>query len=363
MSGTSINDFFRRQAREARGPEPGRPAARKAKRSKTLKRVALVSASSLVVVVGLVAGGAYFTVNHLASSVQRLHGITALDAAHQPTMPAATRKSLTVLLTSSRTQPSQIGGSGKLGSSTQPAAISGLISLVHLNADNRAGAVVSIPSNALVHVPGHGQMMLWNTLALGGPSLLIETVERLTNVRITHYSVLDFPGAARVVGALRGINVDVPYAFTNEGFTFPPGINHLTAGSFLAYVRQPGISQVIRTEKQQNLIRAMLDKIAQKRMFTRVATDYAVLHAMAGALSVDSNFSNSQLESLALRLGHLKGRDGTFITAPTVGTSAGTEAVHLNRRLTRKLWSAIRHDSVASFARRYPATVTPGAPG
>jgi LCP family protein required for cell wall assembly len=232
-----------------------------------------------------------------------------------------------------------------------------------LNADNQGGAVVSIPPNAIVNVPGHGRMMLWNTLTIGGPSLLIETVERLTNVRISHYSVLDFPRAAKVVGAMKGVNVDVPRAFTNEGFTFPVGINHLTAGSFLPYVRERDISQVVRVEKQQNLIRAMLDKIARKRMFTRVATDYAVLHAMTGALSVDSNFTNSQLESLAFRLGHLKGREGTFVSAPTVGLSIGTEAVHLNRRITKKLWSAIRHDSVASFARRYPSTVTPGAPG
>jgi LCP family protein required for cell wall assembly len=363
MPGTFVDDFFSRQAQEARGGEPEPSAKRKLKGSKLLMRIALASTLSLVVAAIAVAGTGYFVVRNLASSVQRISGITALDAENQPIMPATTRKSMTVLLTSSATAPGHTGGDGALGSSTRPQALSGLIALIHLNADSRGGAVVSIPSNAVVNVPGHGRMELWSTLATGGPSLLIRTVEKLTNVRIGHYSVLDFPGVANVVGAMNGVNVDVPLAFSDGGFTFRAGINHLTAASVLPYVRHPGVSQIVRTELQQNLIRAILDKIAQKRMFSHVGTDYRVLHAMAAALSVDSNFSNSELESLGLRLGDLKGRDGTFITAPTTSRPPGTQAVFLDRRITRRLWSAIRHDAVAAFARNYPFTVTPGAPG
>ena len=42
--------------------------------------------------------------------------------------------------------------------------------------------------------PGHGTAQLWQALKYGGPSLLIETVEDLTNVRIDHYSVIKFGG-------------------------------------------------------------------------------------------------------------------------------------------------------------------------
>lgn len=90
------------------------------------------------------------------------------------------------------------------------------------------------------------------------------------------------------------------------------------------------------------------------------------MHALASALSVDSNFSNSQIESLALQLGHLRGREGVFVSAPTTNgspESGGTTPVYLNRNLSRLLWSAIRNDSVAQLARRFPFTVTPIAPG
>jgi LCP family protein required for cell wall assembly len=362
MSEISPDDFFRRQAQDARGPESpgqdhGTPARRRRRR---LRRVALAAGVSLVLVTGIAAGGTFFTARHLAGSVQRLNGIAALTAAHRPLMPAATRRSMTVLITSSGERPAPNGG-GVDGASPRPEAMSGLIALVHLNASGRGGGVVSIPADTVVHVPGHGSRQIWATLALGGPSLLIQTVERLTNVRIDHYSVLDFPRVDKIVGAMNGVKVDVPFTVTSEGDTFPAGIDTLTAGDVLAYVRQPGVSEVGRAELQSNLVRAMLDKIANKHLFSHVSTDFRVLDAMARALSVDSNFTDAQLVSLGLRLGNLSARSGTFITTPTTH-SAGTGSVFLRQPLARRLWSAIRRDSLAAYARRYPFTVTPGAP-
>jgi LCP family protein required for cell wall assembly len=350
MSDTSVDDFFSRQAREARGPEderPGRPRRRgPGGRARRIRRIALAGGLGLVVVAASVVVAGYVTVSHYASAIHRISGIVALDAAHQPAVPAISHGSMTVLLTGSGVMLD--GGDAR----------SGLIALVHLNANGQSGAVVSIPANSVVDIPGHGRMQLWDALSLGGPSLLIETVENLTNVRIDHYSVLSFQGATNVVGAMNGINVDVPYAITSDGFTFHAGIDRLTAASVLPYVRQAAVSEVTRAELQSNLIRAILDKIAKDRLF--VATDFRVLHAMTTALSVDSNFTNSQLESLALRLRHLQGDEGTFITAPTIGGSGGS--VYLTS-LARQLWSAIKNDSVAQFAQQYPSTITPGAPG
>ncbi len=361
MSDRSMQDVIARQADGGAGPK--RPPRRKRRR---LIRLAIGAAVSIVMLIGAVAGAGYLFINHLASSIPRLPDIAALDAAHQPVMPAATDRSMTVLLTGSMTLPASIGGQGALGSSQAHGDLSGLIALIHLNANRRGGAVVSIPPNAVVHVPGHGQMELWQTLTTGGPSLLIETVEHLTNVRIDHYSVLDFAGVVHVIRAMNGVDVDVPYAITSDGHAFAAGINHLNGSNVLPYVRQGGVSEIGRVLLQQNLIRAMLDKIAQRRLFSGLSRDLRVVRAMSGALSVDSNFTDSQLESLALRLGYLDSADGVFVSAPTVNGSpsvGGVSPVDLNRTISDRLWRAIRHDSVAAFAQRYPFTVTPGAPG
>ncbi len=137
---------------------------------------------------------------------------------------------------------------------------------------------------------------------------MIQTLDNLTGVRIDHYSRITYSGLSGVVDAMSGVDVNVPYPTTSLGFTFHAGINHLTGASALAYVRQPAVSEVGRMQLQENLFRVILRKIASHRYF--VGTDFHVLNAVVAAVSVDSTFTNSQLESLGLSLGHLQGSDG-----------------------------------------------------
>ncbi len=357
MSDTSLRDLFTRRRKKSSATHSPRPG-----RAHRIRRVLLVSGASLVVLVGVLAGAGFLFVNHLLSGIHRIGHIAALTATNQPVMPKATSKSMTVLLTGSVTLPSDIGGNGALGSSTAPQEPSGLIALVHLNANGHTGAVVSIPPNVVVSVPGHGRIKLQDTLTLGGPSLLIRTVERMTDVRVNHYSVLDFTGVGKIVSAIGGVNVHVPYPVTSYGHTFHVGENHLTVANVLAYVRQPQVSQVGRVLLQQNLIRAILEKAAR----VNLGGDYSLVSAISGALSVDSDFTNSQIASLAFRLSHFSSKTAVFVTAPTVNgspNSGGGQPLSLNRKISRKLWNAVRHDAVAAFAQQYPFTVTSRDPG
>jgi LCP family protein required for cell wall assembly len=326
-----------------------------------MKRIALLSVAGLLGLTVAVGGGAYLFANHMLSGVHRI-AVPALTAPGQPVMPPATRSSMTILLTANAVGAAQHGA--VLSSSVGPA--SGLITLIHLDANKQAGAVISLPPNAIVAVPGHGKKDLGDALALGGPSLLVKTVEQLTDVRIDHYSVLSFAGALAVIDALSGVEVDVPYATTSAGHTFHQGMNHIDSQGALDYARQPDVSEIGRELLQQNLMRSIISKIANKRLFRSPTVDLRLVRAMAGALSVDSNLGNAQLVSLALGLGNLGSSDGTFVNAPTRGGSAkhgGNKPVHLNQVLSQKLWQAIRNDSVAAFAKLHPSTVTPIDPG
>jgi LCP family protein required for cell wall assembly len=344
MSDTSTQDFYASQAAEARGPEPARPSRRKRRRKRAL-RIAIASASSLVAVAGLIVGGGYLWVSHEIGSVQRIR-VAALDAKDQP---LAEPGSMTILLTAS----------GMFPGADVP---TGLIELIHFNADYQGGDVISFPANLLVHVPGHGDQRLGETLALGGPSLMIETLEHLTHVRIEHYSQVTFSGLQEIVGAIGGVDVDVPFPTTSFGVDFHAGINHITSATALPYVRQPLVSQVTRTDLQENLFRAILHKICSRGLFN--PGNFGVLEAVVRAVSVDSNLSNDQLVHLARTLArHMEGR-GESIVVPTAGNAdAGfTTPVYLEPRIDDRLWRAIRDNRVFEFAERYPSSVTPGAP-
>jgi LCP family protein required for cell wall assembly len=351
MSDTSLGDFFTRQAAEARGPEPPRRSQRR--RRQRLRRWILAVGVGLAVLVGAVIASGYLYVNNLASDVHRIK-VPALDAKRQPAQPSGSE---TILLTDTQAVPGQFTDTG-------------LVELLHLNAvtkgeTSRTGAVISIPADAVVPVPGQGQMEIGQTLAVGGPSLMVQTLEQLTGVRIDHYSAIDFAGLPQVVGALGGVNVDVPYTTTSDGFTFWAGTNDLTSADALAYARQASVSEIGREELQENLLRAIMDKIAADHDF--LVTDYNVLNAVVNAVSVDSDLNNSQLESLALSLGALQGQDGTFVDAPVINGSPAVGAwntpVQLNPTLSAQLWQALRTDTVATFAQQDPSAVTPSDPG
>ena len=325
------------------GPELEQPPRR---RRRGL-RIALVTMASFVVLIGLVAAGGYAYVNHLAGSIQRIPvKFVKLDAA-----TGGYGGAMTVLITGKG-----IGPTG--GMSVPEDSASGLIMLLHVNATGYSGGVVSIPPQSIVRVPGHGKTQLENALKFGGPDLLVRTVENLTHVQINHYARIDFTHVDRTVNALGGVNVTLPRVTSSFGHVFHLGVNHLNGLEALDYAREPSLSEEGRVLRQQSLMRAVIRKIEFRHLLSNPLTMYRVLHALISMLTLDSNFTTAQIEHLAREVRNLTGSTD-YVTAP-VHIRGGQ--VHLDRAITRKLWAAIRQDSISAFARRYPFTVTPSAP-
>ena len=230
--------------------------------------------------------------------------------------------------------------------------------LLHINGNKQAGGVVSLPALAVVPVPGHHRMQLGQALAAGGPALLVQTVEQLTGDTVNNYARIDFEHVAAVVDAVGGVYVNVPDKSVSFHFTFHVGINHLDGIESLYYARQPGLTEAATELRQQNLIRAILRTLASHQLLANPVTMLHVLSAVDSMLSVDSDFTNTEVETLATELATLSGSDGTFLTAPT--QMAGKQLV-FNPQISAQLWTAIRYDSIAGFAEEYPATVTPAA--
>src|SRR6266496_1323403 len=295
---------------------PSAAPAKTDKRGKRrrIRRIAVVSVTALLAIICGGLASAYVVADQLAANVQRIQGVfpkggTAVGSAALTAVTGST----TILLTGSDSVSAAPSGSGA-HRKQQP---SGLIALVHLNAGRHIGAVVSIPPETVVPVPGHGKTQIENALVFGGPGLLIRTVQNLTNVRIDHYAVVDFHNLTNVVNTLGGVNVTLPrHASSYFGISFRPGINHLSGIAALAYVRQGSISEDQRVGRQQNLLRAILQKIAGQNLLRNPLRSYGIVHAFTSALSVASNFSTRQLTSLATSASSFRAGNGTFVTLP-----------------------------------------------
>jgi LCP family protein required for cell wall assembly len=323
-------------------------------------RIALLSAASVIVLLGGVVAGGFAYVTHVFGSIPKVPVSFIADT-------SGTAGAMTVLLTGY-----QLGPTAWNQSQAQTSDGSGLIMLLHLDADHQGGGVVSIPPQTEVQVPGHGSMQLWNTLVVGGPSLVVQTVQSLTGVHIDHYARVNFNDVAATIDALGGVSVTVPQSTTAFGHRFKAGADQLSGPAAMAYARQLNLTEAGRVRRQQALLRAIVTKVADQSLLTDPVTAMKVLRSFTRTLTVDSSFTTTQIESLAAEIGSLKPGTAAYVTAPV--TARGTKPVitpgnattgteTLKQPEASQLWTAIRQDSIIAFAQRYPSTVTPGAIG
>jgi LCP family protein required for cell wall assembly len=309
-------------------------------------RIILLSLASVTVLLGAAAAGAFFYVNHEVGSIPRIP--VKFLAQDDPST------GMTILLTDL-----QVGPTG-YGSATQAVnSDTGLIMLLHLNANQTSGGVVSISPLTEVNVPGQGEMPIEEVVSIGGPSLLAETVHDLTGVPLNHYARIDFTHVDSVVNAVGGVSVTLPETTQSFGYVFQKGVNHINGAEAVAYTRDPSLTEAGRVLRQQSITRAILGKIASDHLLTSPLTAARVLSALTGLLTLDSNFTNSEILSLTTHLSGLAGRASVFVTAPTKTVDG---SVVLNPAESSAIWSAIKDGTIAAFAKKYPATVTPPAP-
>jgi LCP family protein required for cell wall assembly len=136
--------------------------------------------------------------------------------------------------------------------------------VLHVDSDNRHGVLMSIPRDSWVTIPARGKDKTNASYAYGGPSVLVQTVEGLTGLRMDHFAVIDFAGFEAMTKAVGGIDVRIAAPHTYLGEHFHKGPNHLEGHSALAYVRERTDlprGDLDREQRQQNALRALMQKV------------------------------------------------------------------------------------------------------
>jgi LCP family protein required for cell wall assembly len=230
------------------------------------------------------------------------------------------------------------------------------IMLVHLPKDRKAAYMVSIPRDSWVNIPGHGQAKINAAFSWGGSALLIDTIEKLTNVRIDHFAILDFEGMKTMTDALGGVDVRVSRTVTDtrHGETWKEGVNHLDGERALAFVRQRyGLTggDFDRIKRQQAFLKALANKAVSKGTLTNPLKLNAFLDALTKSVSVDDTVKIGDLRSLAFGSRNMRPSDIAFMTAPNRGPGrVGAQSiVRLDLAKCQLLFSAIRQDTVAGY--------------
>jgi LCP family protein required for cell wall assembly len=148
--------------------------------------------------------------------------------------------------------------------------------LVRLDPDKEATALLSIPRDLKVDIPGHGIAKINESYSLGGPKLVIKTLKQLLGIKINHVLNVRFGTFSRAVNRLGCVYVDVDQRYFNDNSGFgpdyatidlQPGYQKLCGQDSLDYVRyRHGDSDLVRAARQQDFLRQAKGQIASGKL-------------------------------------------------------------------------------------------------
>lgn len=164
--------------------------------------------------------------------------------------------------------------------------------IVRTDPDEHRIALLSIPRDLRVEIPGQGLDKVNAAYAFGGPTLAIRTVRALTGIPINHVVVVDFSEFREVIDTLGGVTIDVPRRILSNkfdcpfatraecdrwpGWRFRKGEQEMNGRRALVYARvrvnqlNPAETDITRGERQQAVIQAMADEITSFRTYLRM---------------------------------------------------------------------------------------------
>jgi LCP family protein required for cell wall assembly len=146
-------------------------------------------------------------------------------------------------------------------------ARSDTIMLVRLNPHKEATAIMSLPRDLKVRIPGHGVDKINAAYEYGGPALTLKTVTNLTGLPVNHVINVTFKGFWRAVNSIGCVYADVDRDYFNDSAEFTyinidPGYQRLCARKALQYVRfRHYDTDLVRSARQQDFLRQMKQQV------------------------------------------------------------------------------------------------------
>ena len=170
------------------------------------------------------------------------------------------------------------------------------------------------------------------------------------------------PDAAVVAAAGEDVGIEGAPQYVHAGGGIDLGDQHLDGRAALDYVSfgtNATAAYADRLGRQQNALRALLDKAASSGMLADPIKLFGLLEALSHALSVDETLSNGSLQELGLQMRGLRTSAVQFLACPTTGVARenGRTGVHVDEARAAELWEALRADTVADYVRRNPGSL------
>lgn len=149
-----------------------------------------------------------------------------------------------------------------------------------LDLDNKIVQVLSIPRDTRVQIPGRGWDKINHAYPYGGIELLNRTLINYLGMPIHYYIELDYSSFPKIVDLLGGVDIYVEkrlkYVDKAGGLyiDIPQGLQHMDGETALKFVRfrHDALGDIGRIKRQQQFMKALLQKIANQAVSTKMPT-------------------------------------------------------------------------------------------
>jgi LCP family protein required for cell wall assembly len=158
------------------------------------------------------------------------------------------------------------------------------IMMATIDRTNKEVKLTSFMRDMFVPIPGYKKNYKINTaFFLGGPDLLIETLNKNFNVNAGYYITIDFSAFKALVDRFKGIDIDVKEYeidqmnkyikeenWGNPEFVKVAGLQHLNGQQVLSYcrIRKAGNNDYERTERQRRVLTLLIQKARKESIFS-----------------------------------------------------------------------------------------------
>lgn len=183
-------------------------------------------------------------------------------------------------------------------------------------------ALLSIPRDTYVSIPGYGKDKINHAAVYGGPELTAKAVSQLLGVTVSNYVMVDYEGFVNVVDILGGLDYDVEtnmfHADPENGYAYQidlkKGLQHMDGDKSLQYVRYRSYAtgDIERSEHQQRFFVALAKELLQPSSILKLPNLVPEI-----SRNLKTNLSTSDLLKLASSARYFE--EGSFIAQTLPG--------------------------------------------
>ena len=241
-------------------------------------------------------------------------------------------------------------GSGARPDESVEHSLADSIHIVSIVPAKHKAAILGIPRDSYVSIPGRGTAKINAAMFYGGPPLLVQTVESLTGIKMDYWALTTFWGFQAMINSIGGLTVDVPFAMQDSasGSNFEPGVQKLRGGEALAFARDRHSLPAGDFGRSEDAGRLLIAALAQFRKEFAKDPSRLLTWVAGGFRNMQTEAPLNDVLALAFTCSLVNPKHVENVVAPgTTGMAGGISIVNLSSQ-AQTIFNDMRKDGLVS---------------